>query len=135
MLFLIRSIINVFEFVSLLHDLHRNQQSYILFTYRVKIVDLNKRNSTLSKWQKSTHYRNSCEAWKIMLLSNLCSLCASDSTLNSVCSAMMRFHHNSMRTRSIFDIIDYLNSAHFVLQNKFSIVCFTYWMQMLLQSF
>ena len=38
-----------------------------------------------------------------------------------------------MHTRSIFDIFDTLNSVHFVLQNEFSIVCFTYWMQMLLR--
>ena len=38
-----------------------------------------------------------------------------------------------MRTRSIFDIIDYLDSAHSVLQNKPSVVCFTYWVQMLLR--
>ena len=36
-----------------------------------------------------------------------------------------------MRTRSIFDIFDSLNSAHFVLQNEPSIVHFTYWVQML----
>ena len=43
------------------------------------------------------------------------------------------FHHNSMRSRQIFEIIDYLNNAHFVLQNESSYVCFIYWMQMLLR--
>ena len=43
------------------------------------------------------------------------------------------FDHNSMRQRRIFDIVDCLNSAHFVLQNESSIVCFTYWVQMLLR--
>ena len=38
-----------------------------------------------------------------------------------------------MRQRWIFDIIDYLNSVHSVLQNEFSIVCFIYWIQMLLR--
>ena len=41
------------------------------------------------------------------------------------------FFHKSMRTRSIFDIIDYLNRAHFAFQKESSFVCFTYWMQML----
>ena len=38
-----------------------------------------------------------------------------------------------MRQRWIFDIIDYLNSVHSELQNESSIVCFTYWVQMLLR--
>ena len=43
------------------------------------------------------------------------------------------FDHNSMRQRWIFDIVDYLNSTHSVFQNELSIVCFTYWVQMLLR--
>ena len=43
------------------------------------------------------------------------------------------FDHNFMRTRSIFDIVDYLNRAHFELQNELSFVYFTYWVQMLLR--
>ena len=43
------------------------------------------------------------------------------------------FDHNSMRQRWIFDIVDYLDSTHSVLQNESSIVCFTYWVQMLLR--
>ena len=43
------------------------------------------------------------------------------------------FLHKSMRTRSIFDIIDYLNRAHFELQNKSSIESSTYCVQMLLR--
>ena len=43
------------------------------------------------------------------------------------------FDHNSMRQRWIFDIVDYLNNTHFVFQNEFSIVCFIYWIQMLLR--
>ena len=42
-------------------------------------------------------------------------------------------HHNSMRTRSIFDVFDSLNSVFFVFQNKSSNVYFTFWMQMLLR--
>ena len=37
-----------------------------------------------------------------------------------------------MRTRSIFDIFDYLNRAHFKLQNESLIVSFIYWVQILL---
>ena len=36
------------------------------------------------------------------------------------------FNHNSMRSRSIFKIVNYLNNVHFVFQNEFSIVCFNY---------
>ena len=43
------------------------------------------------------------------------------------------FDHNSMRTRSIFNIVEYLNRIHFELQKKSSFVYFTYWMQMLLK--
>ena len=35
-------------------------------------------------------------------------------------------HHNSMRSRQIFEIIDYLDRIHFALQNEFSIICFTH---------
>ena len=38
-----------------------------------------------------------------------------------------------MRTRSIFDIVDYLDRAHFELQNELSFVYSTYWVQMLLR--
>ena len=38
-----------------------------------------------------------------------------------------------MRTRSIFDIFDFLNSVHFVLQNKSSNVWFIYWIKKLLR--
>ena len=38
-----------------------------------------------------------------------------------------------MRIRSIFDIVDFLNSAHFVLQNKSFNVWFTYWVKKLLR--
>ena len=78
-------------FVQLFRILHLNQQSHMIFTYLVEIVNLNKRNSKLQKWQKLTHYRNKCKTWKIMLLSNLCLLCANDSTSRNVCNAMMRF--------------------------------------------
>ena len=33
-------------------------------------------------------------------------------------------HYNSMRSRQIFEIIDYLNKIHFAFQNEFSIICF-----------
>ena len=42
------------------------------------------------------------------------------------------FHYNSIRTRSIFNLFDYLNRAHFKLQNESLIVSFTYWVQILL---
>ena len=42
------------------------------------------------------------------------------------------FHHNSMRSRWIFDVFD-LNKFHFKFQYEFSIVNFIYWMQMLLR--
>ena len=118
-------------FVQLLHILHLSQQSHMIFIYLVRIVELNERISTSQKLQKSTHYRNSCEAWKIMLLSNLCSSCFALLAMSA--KQQCDFHHNSMRTRSIFDIFDSLSSAHFVLQNESSIVCFTYWVQMLLR--
>ena len=38
-----------------------------------------------------------------------------------------------MRTRSIFNIVEYLDRAHFELQNEPSFVYFTYWVQMLLR--
>ena len=67
-----------------------------------------------------------------------CQICANVSSLKTQFFAMFAMfqydcNHNSMRSRSIFEVVDYLNSVHFVLQNEFSIVCFTYWMQMLLR--
>ena len=49
MLFLIRLIIKVFAFVQLLHRLHFNQQSHIIFVYLIEIVKQIERISTLQK--------------------------------------------------------------------------------------
>lgn len=43
------------------------------------------------------------------------------------------FHHNSMRPRRNFDIVDSLDRAHLELQNKPLVVCFTGWVQMFLR--
>ena len=42
-----------------------------------------------------------------------------------------RFHHNSMRAQQILDIIEWLDRAHFELQNEASFVWFGGWVQML----
>ena len=60
------------EFVQLFRILHINQQSHMIFTYLIKVVNLNKRISMLQKWQKSTHYRNSFAISKTSSSSNLC---------------------------------------------------------------
>ena len=112
--------------------LHINQQSHMIFTYLVRIVNQNERISMFQELLKSIHYRNNFETWKIAQLSNLC-LRLLIWLFAMLAMRWCDFHHNSMRTRSIFDIIDYLNNVHFVFQNKFSIVCFTYWVQMLLR--
>ena len=122
---------NIKVSVQLFRSLHINQQSHMISNYLVKVVEQNECNSTLQKWQKPIHYRNSSGAWKAMLQPEMC---LSAKQLPAM-PAKQRcdFHHNSMRSRQIFEVIDYLNSAHFVLQNRFAIVCFTYWMQMLLR--
>ena len=94
--FLIRSIIKVFAFVQLLHILHINQQSHIIFTYLVKIVEQNERFLTLQKWQKSTHYRRNSETSKISSLSNLCQIvnwnvCENLSLNSSIASHLVSF--------------------------------------------
>ena len=121
----------LFAFVQLLHILHRNQQSHISFICLAKVVELNERNSTLSKLQKSIHYRNTFEIWKIVLLSNLCSshLLKTQFSAKQWCD----FHHNAMRSRWIFDLFDYLDRTHLELENESFVVSFTYWMQMFLR--
>ena len=118
------------KIVQLLHILHINQQSYMIFIYLINIVEQNQRIFTFQKLLKSIHYRNSFEIFKITF--------SSDSFLKIQFFAMFAtfqcdFDHNSMRIRSIFDIIDYLNRAHFELQRKFSFVYYIQWMQMLLR--
>ena len=55
------------KFVQLFRILHIKQQSHIIFNYLIKVVKQNERNLKLKKLQKSIHYRNSFEIWKIML--------------------------------------------------------------------
>ena len=107
-----------------------NQQFHIIFIHLTQIVNQNERISTFQKLLKSIHYRNSFEIFKITF--------SSDSFLKIQFFAMFAtfqcdFDHNSMRIRSIFDIIDYLNRIHFEFQNEFSFIYFTQWMQMLLR--
>ena len=101
----------------------------MMFIYVSPIVEQNERIPTLQELLKSVDYRNSSEAFKITPPGDL--------LLKTQLSAMPAafqcdFDHNSMRTQSIFDIVDYLNRAHFQFQNEPSFVYFTYWVQMLL---
>ena len=102
--------------------LHFNQQFHMIFIHLIQTVNQNERILTFQKLLKSIHYRNSFEIFKITF--------SSDSFLKIQFFAMFAtfqcdFDHNSMRTRSIFDIIDYLNRIHFEFQNEFSFVYFT----------
>ena len=116
--------------VQLLRSLHINQQSHMIFIHLIRIVEQNECISTLQKLSKSIHYRNSFETFKLSSLQNV--------SLKTQLFAMFAafqcdFDHNSIRTRSIFDIVDFLNKVHFELQNELSFIYFTYWMQMLLR--
>ena len=99
----------------------------------VKVVKQNERISTLQQLSKSVHYRNSSEAFKISPLQKP-AVPSRKVQLSAVPAAFQcGFDHNFMRTRSIFDIFDYLDRAHFVLQYEPFIVSFAYWVQMLLK--
>ena len=97
----------------------------------------------MSAFQRFKNYWNRFIIAIVLRLSKLrrCQICVRFANVSlsktqfSTMSAVVQydFDHNSMRQRWIFDIVDYLNSTHSVLQNEFSIVCFTYWMQMLLR--
>ena len=121
------------KIVQLLHILHFNQQSHMIFNYLNEIIKQNKRISTLQKWQKSIHYRNNFENSKITSLLNLCLLKCVVQFFAIFATFQCDFDHNLMRTRWIFDIIDYLNRIHFKFQYEILIVNFIYWMQMLLR--
>ena len=99
----------------------------------VKIVKQNERISTLQQLSKSIHYRNSFEIFKISSLQKLVVSSRKIQFFAMFATFQCDFEHNFMRTRSIFDIFDYLNRIHFVLQYKFFIVNFIYWMQILLR--
>ena len=61
------SLIQLFRLRHIKHQLH------VVLICLIRNVEQSQRISTLQKWEKSIHYRNSFEIWKIMLLSNLCS--------------------------------------------------------------
>ena len=80
------------------------------------------------------HYRNNFEVSKITSLSNLCSFRTCFVQFFAMFAMFQYdFNHNSMRSRSIFEIVNYLNNVHFVFQNEIFVVCFIYLLQMLLR--
>ena len=118
--------------VQLLRSLHINRQPHMIFIQLAKIVNQNERIWTFQKLLKFVNYRNSSETSKIRSLLDVCSRSVSSQSLAILARQRCTFHYNSMRTRWIFNIFDYLNRAHFKLQNEPLIVSFTYWVQILL---
>ena len=53
--------------IQLLRLWHIKHQFHVVLICLIKNVKQNQRISTLQKWQKSIHYRNNFETWKIML--------------------------------------------------------------------
>ena len=113
--------------------LHRNQQFHIILNCLIKVVKQNERISTFQQLSKSIHYRNNFEIFKISSLQKLVVSFRKIQFFTVFATFQCDFEHNFMRTRSIFDIFDYLNRIHFVLRYEFFIVNFIYWMQMLLK--
>ena len=81
------SFTQLFRFWHIKHWLH------VVLICLIKNVEQNQRILTLQKWQKSIHYRNSFESWKIASLSKLCTFCECFARLIlcNVCDAMMSF--------------------------------------------
>ena len=88
---------NIKVSVQFLRSLHNNQQSHMIFTWLVKIVKQNERNSTLQKRLKSFHYRNNFETSKTSSLSDFQLRCLRKcfAQLFVVCTIASRLAHQS----------------------------------------
>ena len=117
------------QFAIASHRARQSKKSHMISIYLIIVIEWNQCSSKLRKWQKSTHFHNDSDQ-------NFHDYISNDAFFKTQFFALFAtiqcdFDHISMRTRSIFHIVNDLNEVHFELYNKSLFVKFTYWMQLL----